>query len=163
VRDSLLLFLAPDPAANRDARWLPLPISSVTSTTCAGVPALALGTTLDSTFALPDSIPLDAPVRTFEVMQLRLYRVAPSWWLGARSVSGGETIQPVLGPLEPGGLRLAYFDSAGVPTSQADSVRSVRVTLVGLSARAVRHNSDAPLSLLRDSAGGWLPLRNLQP
>jgi hypothetical protein len=130
--------------------------------TCAGAPALALGTTIDPVLAAADSIRLDAPVRTFEVMQLRLYRAAPAWWLGARSVSGGEIIQPVLGPLDPGGLRLAYFDSTGGPASQANSVRGIRVTLIGATARAVRPTADAGAAVLHDSAGGWLPLRNLE-
>jgi len=162
-RDSLLLFAASDTGPIRTPRWATLPITSVSTATCAGAPALVLGTTIDPAVGPPASIRLDTPIRTFEVMQLRLYRAGTTWWLGARSLSAGETIQPLLGPLEPNGLRLTYLDSAGVPTTIAGLTRSVWVTLRGVSSKSVRPTVDALPIPLRDSATGWLPLRNLEP
>jgi hypothetical protein len=49
-----------------------------------------------------DSVPVGTPVITWEIMQVRLYR-SSTWQLGARSLSAGETTQPVAGPLLPGG------------------------------------------------------------
>jgi hypothetical protein len=54
-----------------------------------------------------------------------------------KSVSAGEVIQPLFGPLADGyGLQLAYFDAAGSPASLPSAVRSIAVTL-----RAVSHLS----------------------
>jgi hypothetical protein len=46
-------------------------------------------------------------------MQIKLYQSQGNYWLGARSVSAGEVIQPVLGPLDNNGLSFAFRDSAG--------------------------------------------------
>jgi hypothetical protein len=62
-------------------------------------------------------------------MQAKLYRSQGAWWLGARSESAGEVIQPVAGPLAPAGLRLVYRDSLGLPTSAAGGVREIELRL----------------------------------
>ena len=43
-----------------------------------------------STAAAVPAVPLNTPVRLFEVMRLELYADDGEWWLGARSVSAGE-------------------------------------------------------------------------
>lgn len=57
-----------------------------------------------------------APVLLAEVMEIRAYQSGGEWWVGVRSVSAGETIQPAHGPIAPGGLRINAFDAAGAPT-----------------------------------------------
>lgn len=57
-----------------------------------------------------------APVLLSEVMEIRAYQSGSEWWVGVRSVSAGETIQPAHGPIAANGLRVAGYDSAGTPT-----------------------------------------------
>jgi hypothetical protein len=49
-------------------------------------------------------------------MEIRAYESGGDWWIGVRSISAGETIQPANGPIASGGFRIAAFDSGGVPT-----------------------------------------------
>ncbi|MCZ6754510.1 MAG: hypothetical protein O7E49_04275, partial [Gemmatimonadetes bacterium] len=48
------------------------------------------------------------------------------WWLGLRSLTGGGSIQPALGPLTANGFELRFRDLAGVPTT--DPALAVAVT-----------------------------------
>jgi len=125
-RDSLQLFLGRDSFPGGGG-WTGAPITSVGASTCDGLPALRLGTTIGA--ALVAGLPVLVPARTFEVMQLRRYRSQGEWWLGARSETAGEVIQPVTGPLAPQGLRLTYRDSQGVEVLIPDLVRQVQVDL----------------------------------
>jgi hypothetical protein len=69
-------------------------------------------------------------VRIYEPVLLALYQSEGQQWLGMRSLSSGEAIQPLFGPLlGADGFRLAYADAAGLPTVLASAVRSVTVTL----------------------------------
>ena len=68
---------------------------------------------------LPDPLALasfPAPLLVSEVMEIRAYESGGEWWIGVRSISAGETIQPAHGPVAPDGFRIAAFDSAGAPT-----------------------------------------------
>jgi prepilin-type N-terminal cleavage/methylation domain-containing protein len=131
-----------DPQALRDsayvlsngATWLPFAITAVsTSGVCPGTGALSMTLTVLSTAALA-GIPVGTPVRIYEIMELRLYRSEGKSWLGMRSVSSGETIQPLAGPLaDADGLRFDYFDKRGLPTSVVTQVKSIGVTLRGYS------------------------------
>lgn len=140
-RDSLMLFVANDSLGNG---WIAGPVNGVTSSNCGGRRSLRISTLLDSVTLsrlAPGSLP---PLLVDEIMQLKLYRSQGSYWLGARSVSGGETIQPVTGPFEAGGLALSFTDSTGALTWNPDAIRAGRVML---RAKA-------------DSAAALLPLRN---
>ena len=65
-------------------------------------------------------------------VELRLYESEGKSWLGARSVSSGEAIQPLVGPLTKGsGFRLEYLDATGMPTVDRTSIKSIRITLRG--------------------------------
>jgi hypothetical protein len=57
-----------------------------------------------------------APLLVSEIMEIRAYESGGNWWIGARSVSAGETIQPSHGPIAADGLRVVALDSAGVTT-----------------------------------------------
>ena len=152
-RDSVLLYLAGDSADRSDDRWVPMAITSVSSGTgCGGRQVLSLTLASDSGTLDPASIRFPAPLRIYEIEQIRAYRSDGSLWLGARSVSAGEVIQPVFGPLADAGLRLSYFDPAGAITLDPARVRSIGITLVAeaagggrdsLSTRVLIRNSQA--------------------
>ena len=82
-------------------------------------------------------------------------------WLGARSVSAGQALQPVVGPLAGTGLSFAYFDSLGNTTGTAADVRSIQVTLRGVSEDAVRQGgTSSTVQNLQDSVVFQLSVRN---
>jgi prepilin-type N-terminal cleavage/methylation domain-containing protein len=130
--DEALVFIEDSAAAGAEDIWLGMKIVSVaTGASCPG--ALGPGITL-TVPASPVVAGLEAgtPVRITEAMELRLYESEGRSWLGARSVSSGETIQPLVGPLTPGsGFRLEYLDAAGRPTTDRTSIKSIRVALQG--------------------------------
>jgi type II secretory pathway pseudopilin PulG len=157
-RDSLMIYVAAGPG--RD--WLSGPVTAIGVSTCGGASSLRLSTLLDSvTLAAASPGPL-FPVRLFEIMQIKLYQSQGSSWLGARSVSAGEVIQPVLGPLETNGLWFTFRDSAGGFALRASAVRSGEVVIRVVAAQAVAGSFGAP-RLLRDSVRVALPLRNAVP
>jgi hypothetical protein len=134
-RDSLMVFLGTTGAAADP--WLAGPILDVGQSACDGAPALRLGTALDATRLSRLHPPAQWPVRIFEVMQARMYRSQGAWWLGARSVTAGEAIQPVAGPLDPTLSRMRYRDSLGLPTLTPGAVREVEFRL-GTSTDSIR-------------------------
>lgn len=134
-RDSLLLPLRADDPQAGDTGWLALPLLAVQPTTCGGSPAVALLTGIDTLVHPLSGLPGRLPVRVFEVMQARLYASAGSIWLGARSVSAGEVIQPIAGPFELPASRFAPRDSSGNPTASAAATRSIGVILSGQRVR----------------------------
>lgn len=144
-RDSLFLYLGQDSIPGSGA-WSVLPLLGVGAANCGGAPALSLTTRIDA--RLLEGLPPLVPVRTFEVMQLRLYRSLGEWWLGARSVSGGEGVQPLTGPLEERGLELKYLDQSGSEVSLPGLVSRLQIMI-------------APAGV-RDSAWFLIQPRNLQ-
>lgn len=133
-RDSLLLYVGADSLQADSLVWMALPVLAVTSSSCAGAPALRLQTSLD-TLQIPwGRLPGLVPVRVFEIMQVRLYSALGGWWFGGRSVTAGEVIQPLAGPLLAGGLRFSYLDSAAQPTALSRMVRSIAVVVRGSAA-----------------------------
>ncbi len=159
-RDSLQLFVEGDPLTRSDDRWVRLPILSVTADSCRGGAALALGTVLDTVLVPPGAVDSLAPARIFEIMQLKLYSSGGTRWLGARSVSAGESIQPVLGPLASAGFQLTGLDSTGSPTTQPSRMRGLRIQLRGTPAHAVHWGGMAPALLRSDSVDLVVTLRN---
>ncbi|MGE0354483.1 MAG: hypothetical protein AB7Q69_14790 [Gemmatimonadales bacterium] len=132
-RDSLLLFVDGNPALISDDRWVALPILGTAPASCGGASALFVATALDTSQVPLSAVPLPAPVRVFEIMEIRSYLSSGDWWLGARSVSAGEAVQPVLGPLETGGLTLRYLDSVGAVTPAPQATRvTVRLLIRSL-------------------------------
>jgi hypothetical protein len=131
-RDEVYVFVPGNPEAATGDSWVPLKIASVAVTApCPGAQGPAITLTLSGS---PSSELLEAgtPVRITELMELRLYRAEGRSWLGARSVSSGEVIQPLLGPLsDTGGLELEYLDGTGAATTDKTGIKSVRVTLRG--------------------------------
>jgi prepilin-type N-terminal cleavage/methylation domain-containing protein len=128
-RDSAYVLVAADPATGASS-WLPLAITRVsTGAVCPGSLGAGISLTVPHSSAVA-SLEVGTPVRITEIMELRLYRSEGHSWLGARSVSAGETIQPVVGPLVDGeGFGLEYLSRMGVLTSDPTSVASIKVRL----------------------------------
>lgn len=156
-QDTMLLYVEGNPNTSTDDSWLALPIFGVSNSSCGGSPSLTITTTGVGPLA---SIVLDAPVRTFEVMQLGILNSGGQDWLGVGSVSGGQALQPALGPITAAGLGLAYFNAAGATTTNRAAVQSIRITIRGVTDRTVRRGGQNPLALAQDSLSMRITLRN---
>jgi prepilin-type N-terminal cleavage/methylation domain-containing protein len=156
-RDSVYVFFQ-GAETDLDDAWLPLPIIQVSSAVPCPSSGPGIELMVPSTAMLAD-LPVGTPVRVFEIMELKLYRSEGKSWLGARSVSAGEAIQPVVGPLADGnGFRLEYLDSGGNTTNDVTSVKSIRITLRGISDGLVRVGGEA--KLLEEGLTAQVSLRN---
>ena len=152
--DSLLVFVESDPATAADDAWIHLGVISAGGASCpAGEPALAIrvGIPAPLSSAVLGRVTAGSPVRLAEVMQARYYASGGKSWLGLRSVSTGEAITPLAGPLADStagvrGLTLRYLNGVDVPTSDPASVRSLEIALVGVTDEPI-HGRD----LLRPS------------
>jgi len=163
IRDGAYVFIENNPNKSSDDVWLPIAIVGVSlGNWCpGGEPGFKL--TVSPLEPGLTAAALETPVRTYEVMELKLYD-APDGetWLGARSVSALEVnSQPMLGPLRKGdGLVLEYFNAAGAVTGSKDQVRSIRVTLRGLSDQAISTGTGSTLRVMGDSLVTRVVLRN---
>jgi prepilin-type N-terminal cleavage/methylation domain-containing protein len=130
-RDHALVFLDHGGPDGKDS-WLATNIVGVaTSTPCSGGVGPGLTLSIPANAALAGLAP-GTPVRIAELMELRPYVSGGKSWLGARSVSTGEAIQPLIGPLVDGtGFRIEYLDVSGMPTANYTAIRSIRVALRG--------------------------------
>jgi hypothetical protein len=157
-RDSLLVYVGAGPGRE----WISGPVAGIVSLSCGGVSSVRLTTVLDSAaIAAATTGPL-FPVRLFEIMQIKLYQSQGSHWLGARSVSAGEVIQPVLGPLDSNGLVLTFRDSVGALATRPFEVKSGEMVIRAQSSQMVRGSASVS-QLLRDSVRAAIPLRNAEP
>ncbi|MEO8228032.1 MAG: hypothetical protein ABI637_11385, partial [Gemmatimonadota bacterium] len=148
-RDSLLLFIEQDPATDADDRWRAFAIlpGGGAGTCPDGAAALVVSVAIPADSAA--LVVLDAPMRTFETTQLRLYQSGGFSGLGVRSVSAGEsTAQPALGPLAADGLQLDFRDASGAATTLPRNVRSIGVTVLAVGENRVR----APAGMLRPAS-----------
>ena len=134
-RDSLLVY-ADSAGTEAEAVWIPMPITGVSTTMpCPGsLPGITLATA-PAPWLSGRSAGL--PLRVYEPMELKLYQSEGKSWLGTRSLSAGEVIQPLFGPLSgEDGFRLGYLDRTGRPTSNLTAVRSIAVSVHGMNAAA---------------------------
>jgi prepilin-type N-terminal cleavage/methylation domain-containing protein len=157
-RDGVYLFNDQDVDDDGDDGWLPVDITGVTASDCGGALAFRLATA----DVIPASVKIYTPVRLYEVMELKLYSDADGeWWLGARSVSAGEVnLQPVLGPLTADGFQLVYLDSNGLETANEKAIKSIRVTVRGLTEDAVRQGGSGAMGHPEDVLVTQVLLRN---
>ncbi|MBA3443948.1 MAG: hypothetical protein H0T58_03715 [Gemmatimonadales bacterium] len=130
-RDRAFVFV-PGNAETADS-WVPRDIVTVaTAAPCPGGQGPGITLTLSSSPSL-EALEVGTPVRITELMEFRLYRADGRSWLGARSVSAGELIQPLLGPLtDVSGFELEYLDATGSPTADRSDVKSIQVRLRGM-------------------------------
>ncbi len=160
VRDSVYVFIDGNPDVSTDDGWISLRITAVaTGTACPGG-AADITLTTEANANLP-GLPVRTPVRTYEVMQLQFYAADGRWWLGARSVSAGEVLQPLLGPLSAGdGFLLEYLDANGVATANNGAVKSIRITVRGETDEAVRAGGTGALGHPEEQLVTQVLLRN---
>jgi type II secretory pathway pseudopilin PulG len=158
-RDSALVFVEGDTATDTDDSWFGVGIVGVsTAASCAGLLGPAITLTLLPTPAV-SGLSAGTPVRIIEPMELKVYHSEGKAWLGIRSLSTGEAIQPLAGPLSGDGLALEYLDHAGQPTSDPFSLSSIRF---GVSATveqpyAAGGQVQAPIAAVLEAA---ITLRN---
>jgi len=126
ARDSLLLLAQPADTQIVLAAAGP-PLAAVCPD---GVASVALPFAL----AGPDPVSgasFPVPVLLSEVMEIRGYESGGQWWVGVRSISAGETIQPAYGPIAPSGLMVKALDSAGTVTLDPSRVSHLVFTILG--------------------------------
>ena len=153
--DNLYVFVDGDEQDVDDDVWQQVAVTAVSSgNNCGGTPSFDL-----TVGALP-AVTLNTPVRLFEVMELKLHQADGQWWLGARSVKTGENTQPVLGPLTAGGFALTYLGSNGAVTADKNAVKSIRVSVRGLTEDAVRANGSGTLGRPEETLVTQVLLRN---
>lgn len=160
-RDGLYVFVENNADKSSDDAWVRATVTAVASgNVCPGGVA-GYTFTVSPAVAGLTSATINAPVRTWELMTLQLYQSNGEWWLGAQSNSAGEAMQPVLGPLRSGnGLGFEYFNSAGAATADVKQVRSIRVTIRGLSDQAVVSGAGTTNAVVGDSIVTQVVLRN---
>jgi hypothetical protein len=119
--------------ASQPDTWIPLAITGVTTAgTCPGViPGITIATPI---ITWPPEATAGTPVRIVEIMELKAYQSEGQWWLGIRSVSSGEAIQPMAGPLDgANGFQLTYLNRNGSPTADPSAVMSIGIGLRGVN------------------------------
>ncbi len=130
------------------------PVSTGLTTTAAEASAgltLSVAPPLDTTIA-PGTL-----VRIVRRARYELYRASDSrWYLGyldclATRATPCNVVQPVTGPFIPAGIRLAYLDRNGAPTT--DPWRVARIDVLAISSRR-----SSPTML--DSLATTIALRN---
>ena len=160
ARDSLYVFIENEEDLTTDDAWQAGGIIGVSpGNNCPdGNPAITLK------LQAPGIDPQAAgtPVRTFELMQLSLYPADGKFWLGAKSVGGGDPgPQPLLGPLTATGLKLKYLDANGAETATKADVKSIYLSVQGETSRQVSsRGANMDYRLLRDSLVSQVSLRN---
>jgi prepilin-type N-terminal cleavage/methylation domain-containing protein len=161
VRDGLYVFIDGDPDSETDDTWLQVAIADVsTATACPGALGAGITLTTPNTAALA-LLPVGTPLHIYEVMELKLHVADGKSWLGARSISAGEVIQPVLGPLVDGnGFQLEYLDAGGATTANLTAIKSIRITIRGISDGAVTPGVEGILTHVQDSLVTQVALRN---
>jgi prepilin-type N-terminal cleavage/methylation domain-containing protein len=166
--DSLLVYAEGDPSTSADDGWLHLGVVSSASTGCPGG---RVGIAIRIALPLPlDPVALGrvtpgAPARLAEVMEMRYYRSGGKAWFGMRSVSAGEVIQPVAGPLADSaagvrGLTLRYRDAAGYAASTPAAVRAVEIELTGVTDQPIHRRNLARAQVDSFALATRVALRN---
>ena len=138
-----------------DARWIPGAVTSLGSGSCAdGTAGIRLGAALP----LVEELPVGTPVLGFETVTYRLYRSSEDgrWYIGEQA---GASLQPLLGPVTPDGLALAYLDSTGAVTGDPGMVRLIEVRVRAPTVEPIR-DASGRLAQPVDSLVTLVALRN---
>jgi prepilin-type N-terminal cleavage/methylation domain-containing protein len=161
VRDRIYVFIDGDEGTGGFDRWLSVQVTGVaTGNVCGGAAGFTLN--VPNTPDL-DGLQVRTPVRIYEEMQLQLYSNGGKSWLGAKSVYTGEAFQPVLGPLtDAQGLAFQYLDAAGVATTNLKAIKSIKVTIRGITDQAINggSGSSGAMSNVQDTLVSQVVLRN---
>lgn len=163
ARDSVLIFADSTTGTARDDRWVHANVVSVTpANNCPGG-APSYDVTLTPGVLGTDTVLRGSPVRGFEIQEVRRYPDASgNTWLGARryhKTDGWGGLQPVVGPLTAGGLRMTYFDSAGAVAATPGLVALIQIMVVGRTTQPVQ-TSTGTIDYLLDTLVTSVALRN---
>jgi prepilin-type N-terminal cleavage/methylation domain-containing protein len=144
-----------------DDVWLkiagPLNVTENANGCGAGLP----GYTITFPVSAIPATPVRTPVRFYEEMELQLYVADGRSWLGARSLSAGQPMQPLLGPLTAAnGFQLQYLNSAGAATVDPTAVRAIKVTVRGETDQMVRQNGEGAFIRPQEALVTQVLLRN---
>lgn len=160
-RDGVWLYLDGDSTRSTDDQWIALPLTDVSAGTCpGGAEAWVLTVSIAPEDLARAVVP--GPIRTFEEMEIGQVAEGGQQWLGIRSIGFGEAVlAPVTGPVAWNGVRFSYLDGSDSPTATASQVRSIVVTVRGVTERPVRiGNGDGGLVKGTDSLELRIRLRN---
>ena len=151
--DSLFLYVENDNQTASDDAWVHLGITGAPANqNCPDGSAgwaftVGFPAGLTAAGVMPNVV-LGGPVRLAEVMRLEYYASGGKSWLGMKSVSTGSALEPVIGPLADStagqrGLTFRYLDKANAVTAVKNDVRSIEVTLKGVTDERVRGSAAA--------------------
>jgi hypothetical protein len=151
LTDRLMLYVENNPNTSGDDVWLHANVLSYPGNqlcpdgiTQGARVKVAFDAALAATVLDPAHTKVGGPVRLYEVELLRSYSVGGQTWLGMRSISDpASALQPVLGPLSgtavaDSGLALVFRDVNNNPTAVANNVRTIDVTIKGITDAPVR-------------------------
>lgn len=167
--DSLLIYLDGNQTTRLDDYYVPARLSATPGNQqCPAVGAVPAqpGTRIvfDGNFIagtnIAGAITVGAPVRGFERVKYRLYQPSgdTSWYVGFQP--GGQTIQPLIGPLLTNGLTFQYFNAAGAVTAVRTQVARIDVTVRARTTAQVRAGGQAARRAIVDSITFSVALRN---
>ncbi|HEV8150624.1 MAG TPA: type II secretion system protein [Gemmatimonadales bacterium] len=159
----LLLLWDKDSTLASDDVWLELTPTGGPSLAalCPDGVTAAYSVPVTLTVAQRDSIYPPSPVRTLDDMEMGLVASGGQNWLGIRSFTAAEPeLIPVIGPLAAGGLTFEYRDAAGNLTGAPENVKSILVTLRGISDRTVATGLGSTQGNPTDSVQVRIQLRN---
>jgi prepilin-type N-terminal cleavage/methylation domain-containing protein len=165
-QDSIVVFAEGDSTTATDDAWLHADVTAVSpGTECPGAGSSLRVTLGGVTPGQLARVAAGAPVRTFRVAQVLLYRDASGdSWLGGREFQKAAgtwaTTQPIVGPLSPAGLELTYFDSTGAATALPGNVVRVGIAVVGRSPGRVRSSGGAASAYLLQDLMTQVAVRN---
>lgn len=163
--EQLLLYVDNDSSLTTDDAWVQLPITGVETGTCTTGVATAswdLAVAVPYTTAqIAAQIPVPGPLRTLERMEIGKVSNSGNDWLGIRSVTAGEaSLVPVIGPLTTTGLSFSYFDGTDAITTVRSAVKTIVITLRGITAAQVNTGMGSALGHPTDSLVVRIQLRN---
>jgi len=163
-RDSMAVLLEWDTTTTIDDAWLRLPVlGNAGSASCPdGDSALSVITLADPRLAGGVAVRLDAPVVSWEIIEVRSYMSGGDTWLGEQSLTGGGVVEPAFGPLDPSGFEIQVSGVGGFPVSGLTDAGTVAMTV-----RAITRSHGGrrvPIgTALVDSLAAMITLRNAGP
>jgi prepilin-type N-terminal cleavage/methylation domain-containing protein len=159
-RDSLLLFVDGDSLTTSDDAWVGLQITATPS--AATCPDGTTGLRVQTSAVPGTGVLVPGPARTFEVMQLATLRSGGLNYIGARSVSAGQSLTPFIGPIDSTtGVRFRYYDASGATTASRTSVRQIDIMVRGATRTPINEGVGPGPGVIRsDSLRVQVSVRN---
>jgi prepilin-type N-terminal cleavage/methylation domain-containing protein len=166
TRDSVLVFADGNTQVSTDDTWLHAPAAVVTTgVTCTDGSAATRYTLTGMVGGIAQlaNVTDGSPVRTFELVNYRLYDDGTGiWWVGVRIYASGAwaATSPVAGPLRPrDGIGFTYYDAGGAVTATPANVAQIAIAVRGLSTQPIQVQGRRP-GQYQDSLTVRVALRN---